>query len=136
MGYKSHIVVNFPMKTMSHMQKLPSSHKDVAMSLKQTIKTKICLVTMTPNYPLKEFVTWAESIDKYVLLHYLDDIQRELEEEQLLLDVANPTKEQHSYQILHSYWCLYCAQVRKYYRAIVKNPCCKLALSFLPRLDY
>ena len=101
------------------------------MSLKQTIKTKICLASITPNYPLREFVAWAESIDKYVLLHYLDDIQRELEEEQLALDVANPTKEQSSYQTLHNYWCLYCAQVRKYYRAILRHPCCKSALSFL-----
>jgi hypothetical protein len=98
------------------------------MSLKQTIRTKICLVSMTPNYPLQEFVTWAEPIDKYVLLHYLDDIQRELEEEQLAMESCNPTKEQNSYQTLHSYWC---AQVRKYYRAILRNPCCKSALSFL-----
>ena len=101
------------------------------MSLKQTIKTKICLVRMTPNYPLQEFVAWAEAIDKHVLLHYLDDIQRELEEEQLSLEYSNPTKEQNSYQTLHSYWCFYCSQVRKYYRTILKNPCCKSALSFL-----
>ncbi len=101
------------------------------VSLKQTIKTRICLASVTPNYPLREFVAWAESIDKYVVLHYLDDIQRELEEEQLLLECSNPTKEQNAYQTLHSYWCLYCAQVRKYYRAILRNPCCKSALSFL-----
>ena len=101
------------------------------MSLKQTIKAKICLESTMPNFPLREFVAWAESIDKAVLLHYLGDIQRELEEEQLALVSGNPTKAQSAYQILLGYWCLYCEQVRKYYRAILRNPCCKSALSFL-----
>lgn len=101
------------------------------MPLKQTIKAKICLVAMTPNYPLQEFVEWAEGIDKTVLLDYLEHIQRELEGELLLAVSDNPIKEQEAYQTQHSYWCLYCAQVRKYYQAIVRNPCCKSALSFL-----
>jgi hypothetical protein len=66
-----------------------------------------------------------------VLLQYLDDIQRELAEEQGALECNNPTGEQSPHQVLHSYWCWYCEQIRKYYRAILKNPCCKSALSFL-----
>ncbi|MBX9704853.1 MAG: hypothetical protein K5Q00_01245, partial [Gammaproteobacteria bacterium] len=34
------------------------------MSLKQTIKTKICIVSLKPNYPLLDFVVWAEDLDK------------------------------------------------------------------------
>jgi|GEM_PF-2396516 len=101
------------------------------MSLKQTIKTKICLTNMTPNYPLKEFVVWAEPIDKYVLLQYLDDIQQELEEEQRALKCNDFSHEQHTFQALHKYWCFYCEQIKKYYKDIMRNPSCKSTLSFL-----
>lgn len=101
------------------------------MSLKQAVKAKICLDVMTPGYPLQEFVEWAEGIEKNVLLHYLDEIQCELEGELLLAVSDYPIKEQGSFQTRHSYWCSYCAQVRKYYQAIVRNPCCRSALSFL-----
>lgn len=101
------------------------------MSVRQTIKAKICLSVMTPKYPLWEFVAWAEDIDRNVLLRYLEDIQRELDEELLLAVLGNSIKEPGSYQPLHSYWCLYCVQIRKYYQAIVRHPCWKSALSFL-----
>ncbi|PUA27283.1 MAG: hypothetical protein B0W54_11820 [Cellvibrio sp. 79] len=87
--------------------------------------------SVTPKYPLQEFVVWAEDIDRNVLLSYLDDIQQELDEELLLAVLGNSMKGQGSYQALHSYWCLYCAQIRKYYQAMVRHPCCKSALSFL-----
>jgi hypothetical protein len=98
------------------------------MPLKQAIKAKIYLGAMIPGYPLQEFVEWAEGIEKNVLLHYLDEIQCELEGELFLAVSDNSIKEQGSLQTRHS---LYCAQVRKYYQAIVRNPCCRSALSFL-----
>jgi len=101
------------------------------MSLKQIIKTKICLDIMTPNYPLGEFVQWAEPIDKHALLRYLDTIQQELEEEQRALKCNDFSHEQHTFQALHKYWCFYCEQIRKYYKAILRDPCCESDLSFL-----
>jgi hypothetical protein len=101
------------------------------MSLKQTIKAKICLATIAPNYPLREFVEWAENIDKRVLLHCLEDIQQELEEEQNSLTPGYSASGENIDPLLQRYWCLYCAQVKKYYSAIVRNPSIKSVLSFL-----
>jgi len=103
----------------------------IDMPLKQTIKAKICLPAITPNYPLREFVSWAENIDKHVLLHYLEDIEQELEEEQISLTQCQSNSDKSIDPILQGYWRLYCAQVKKYYSAIVRNPSIKSALSFL-----
>ena len=103
------------------------------MLLKEIIKAKICLSQLTPNYPLREFVSWAENqhIDSHDLLHYLDHIQTELDAETIAIQQYNIEQDLNAYQVLHCYWCMYCTQVRKYYRAILKNPHCKSALSFL-----
>jgi hypothetical protein len=54
------------------------------MASKQWIKARICLTFVTSKFPFQEFVVWAEYIDRNVLLHYLDDIQQELDERLLL----------------------------------------------------
>ncbi len=49
------------------------------MSVRQTIKARICLSVVAPKFALWEFVAWAEDIDRNVLLRYLEDIQGELD---------------------------------------------------------
>ncbi len=100
------------------------------MSLKQTIKAKVCIVTVTPNYPLGNFVAWADSLDKHELLHYLNEIQQELDEEEKRLR-DSPLDPTPFYSVLRTYWCVYCEQIRSYYRAIIRNPACASRLSFL-----
>lgn len=100
------------------------------MKLRESIKSRICLPQMVPNYPLGEFVRWAESrrIDNALLSVLLDDIQHELEAEAVAFrHFAMPS------QSMCGYWCLYCEQVRAYYKAIIRNPDCKDELSFLLR---
>ncbi|HEY8940833.1 MAG TPA: hypothetical protein VIM59_11610 [Cellvibrio sp.] len=96
------------------------------MSLKQRIKEKICSLDVTANYPLEEFVCWAGKIDRYVVLYYLEVIQRELDVERLamLADGENDAA-------LRECWCAYCAKAIRYYRAILGNPCRRFSLSFL-----
>lgn len=101
------------------------------MPLKEVIKSKVCLISITPNYPLLDFVKWAENIDSHELLLHLDEIQIELDKEEASLRQINWQTGISSYQLLQSYWCLYCAQIRAYYRAIIRHPFCKTKLSFL-----
>lgn len=98
------------------------------MSLKQIIKTKICIVSFKPNYPLLDFVVWAEDLDKNKLLNYLNQIQIELDQEWEKL--RHPAKTSR-YAELNGYWCFYCEQIRAYYRAIVRNPHRESELVFL-----
>lgn len=100
------------------------------MQLKESIKNKICLVQLTPNYPLGEFVRWVEAreIDTALLTVLLDSLQRELEAEALSLSRSYVPSHAQS---MCGYWCLYCAQVRAYYKAIIRDPDCKEQLSFL-----
>lgn len=101
------------------------------MPLKDSIKSKICLISIKPNYPLLDFVKWAENIDAHLLLQYLDEIQAELDTDETEMRQINSQTEVNSYQVLQGYWCLYCAQIRSYYRAIIRHPLCKTKLSFL-----
>lgn len=96
------------------------------MSLKQRIKEKICSPHLTANYPLEEFVCWAGNIDRYVVLYYLEVIQREIEAERLAMLVGRE-----SGVVLRDYWSAYCVKAIRYYRAILGNPCRRSSLSFL-----
>lgn len=96
------------------------------MSLKQRIKEKICSPQVTANYPLEEFISWAGKIDRYVVLYYLEVIQRELEAEPLVMLASSEND-----AALREYWCAYCVKAIRYYRAILGNPCRRSSLSFL-----
>lgn len=102
------------------------------MQIKNMIKNKICLINMTPNYPLGNFVKWAEeaNIEIPLLSVLLDEIQMELDSEAL---TSRQYFNASQHQIITSYWCLYCSQVRTYYKAIVRDPDCQEQLSFLLR---
>lgn len=56
------------------------------MQLKEQIKNKICLLHMTPNFPLGDFVKWVEDsyIDIPLLSVLLDSIQAELDAEAIV----------------------------------------------------
>lgn len=82
------------------------------MKLKDRIKNKICLVKITPNYPLGDFVSWAdtEKIDIPLLSVLLQEIQLELDSEaKTPSHFQPPFSEQHP--ALKGYWCLYCSQI-------------------------
>lgn len=102
------------------------------VKLKERIKNKICLIKMTPNYPLGDFVRWieAEHIDLALLSALLEEIQHELDNEaEVAGNSRSPYAAQH--QAIKGYWCLYCSQVRAYYKAIIRDPNCRESLSFL-----
>lgn len=88
------------------------------MLLKESIKTKICIIRLEPNFPLREFVEWAEALDKQLVLQILDEIQIELD----MQEQQNPRNLSASHCAMFGYWCFYCAQARAYYRAIIRNP--------------
>ena len=92
------------------------------MSLKRIIKTRICLPGTSPNYPLKEFVEWAEPIEKHTLLAWLDEVQAELDAEDARWWQRRLEQASAPYPVQQGYWCLYCAQIRAYYRAVIRNP--------------
>lgn len=102
------------------------------MKLKESIKGKICLTEITPNFPLGGFVKWAEeaNINIPLLSVLLDDIQEELDSVEF---VSRQSFNVSSHQIIKSYWCLYCSQIRSYYKAIIRDLDCKEELSFLLR---
>ncbi len=87
------------------------------MSLKETLKAKICISSLEPNFPLRDFVEWVELLDKQQVLQLLDEIQIELDaQEQNEKNISDPPHP------LQGYWCFYCAQVRSYYRSIIRDP--------------
>lgn len=92
------------------------------MQLQDAIKAKICIDRLTANYPLGDFVQWVEheQIRLPLLMVLLERIQKELDAE------TNARS-----QLITRYWCLYCGQVRAYYKAIINDPQCKERLSFL-----
>lgn len=96
------------------------------MSLKLRIKEKICSPQVTANYPLEEFISWAGNIDRYVVLYYLEVIQRELDAEHRVMLVSSEND-----AALGEYWCACCVKAIRYYRAILGNPCRRSSLSFL-----
>lgn len=102
------------------------------MQLKEQIKNKICLLNMTPNFPLGDFVKWVEEshIDIPLLSFLLDSIQEELDAEAKAFPTRCISDDIQS-QVMKGYWCLYCSQVRAYYQAIVRDPDRKNQLSFL-----
>ncbi len=92
------------------------------MQLQDAIKAKICINRLTANYPLGDFVQWVEreQISLPLLMVLLERIQKELDAEATACG-----------QLVNRYWCLYCGQVRAYYKAIINDPQCKARLAFL-----
>lgn len=86
------------------------------MSMKEMLKTKICINSVEPNFPLREFVECTELYDKQQVLQLLDEIQIELDMQQSRRYVPE------SRQALQAYWCFYCAQARAYFRSIIRDP--------------
>ncbi len=97
------------------------------MSTKEILKEKICINKLEPNFPLRELLEWAELFDKQQVLRLLDEIQNELDaqEKQIRNNVSD-----HGCT-LQKYWCFYCAQVRAYYRSIIRDPQNQARWSFL-----
>lgn len=91
------------------------------MSLKNTLKVRICIQEMTPNYPLGEFMRFTMSlgISRHQVLEELDRLQQELEAEAEVLRGKEENRSRVAVQ--HEYWCFYCAQVRAHYRMLLHN---------------
>lgn len=88
------------------------------MSLKNTLKVRICIQEMTPNYPLGEFMrlTLNLGLSRAQVLEELDQLQEELEIEAEALRSEPENRSRAAVQ--HEYWCFYCAQIRAHYRAL------------------
>lgn len=102
--------------------------------IKSAVRSKICIIRMTPNYPLGNFIDWAETqrLDTTLLMDLLDTIQTDLDaDETMLRNSVNKNSSQLRLHLLHCYWCLYCSQIRAYYKAVLRDPHCKRSLSFL-----
>ena len=75
------------------------------MSLKQRIKEKICVTQQAPGFPIESFVRWAENVDRYVVLYYLEVIQQEME-----IECLASKENGESYTGLQEFRCTYCAK--------------------------
>jgi hypothetical protein len=95
----------------------------------EDIKAKICLDITNPEYPLRQFLEWMEHEQRKEVLRELEKVQRELDEDVSVWRQAaaygNVSKELNR----ANRWCLYCAQLRAYYQAVLKDP--KVAESVL-----
>ena len=96
------------------------------MSLKQKIKEKICVAQQPPGFSVGSFVHWAEHVDCYVVLYYLEVIQQEMEVERLAAQ-----ENEGRCAGLQAFRSTYCAKLIKYYCALLSNPCCRSSLSLL-----
>lgn len=106
------------------------------MQLKEQIKNKICLLNITPNFPLGDFVKWVEEshIDIPLLSVLLDSIQAELDAEaKAKAFPSSCISDAIQSRVMKGCWCLYCSQVGAYYQAIIRDPDRKWQLSFLLR---
>lgn len=103
-------------------------------AVKARVKSKICIIRMVPNYPMGAFAEWvtAQNLEIAPLVDMLDIIQMDLDaDETALRHTKNKTPSQLRLHALYGYWCLYCSQIRAYYKAILRDPHCKRRLSFL-----
>jgi hypothetical protein len=80
---------------------------------------------------MASFKSWVEGkgIDKSVLLTWLNELQMELDIEADSYRRAADANAEHI--VLRSYWCLYCEQLRAYYRVVSKHPECECEFWFL-----
>ncbi|MDQ2075835.1 hypothetical protein [Marinimicrobium sp. ABcell2] len=107
------------------------------MPLRHTLRARICQFRMSPNYPLGDFVDWAneQELDKSELLKRLDELQT-------ILDLEAEALRRHgqSKSVLHlvqqEYWCFYCEQIRAYYRTLLKHPECAGRLAVIRRMSH
>ena len=92
------------------------------MPFKETLRSRICLALITPNYPLGDFDKWVKDsgTDPLDLLCELNQLQMQLEvEAQALRDAGEAGSGD---MLQRQYWCFYCEQVRSYYRTLLKHP--------------
>lgn len=91
------------------------------MSLKNTLRSRICRFQLTPNYPVGEFVQWAFGlgVGRTQLLRELDQLQQQLDTEAEAL--RQHSQDQPLLIAQQEYWCFYCAQVRAHYRMLLKQ---------------
>lgn len=102
------------------------------LEVKETIKNKLCLSDITPNYPLRDLVEWLDTlkISASALIHLLDEIQGELDKEAAPHSVSTLSPDSKN-PMMKGYWCLYGAQVRSSYNAALRDPENKKRLWFL-----
>lgn len=102
------------------------------LEVKDTIKNKLCLSDITPNYPLRDLVEWLDTlkISASALIHLFDEIQEELDKEAALHSASTLSSDSKNL-MMKRYWCLYCAQVRSFYNAVLRDPENKKRLWFL-----
>jgi len=89
------------------------------MSLKSTLRGRICLFQMTPNYPVNEFVQWALGlgVTRTRLLEELDELQWQLDIEAEALRRYSDVRSDQVVQ--QEYWCFYCEQIRAHFRDLL-----------------
>lgn len=87
------------------------------MPSKKEVKAKLCIEKAT-HYPLRNFVAWAEHQHCREMLRHLEQIQKELREEDHAWRAAtiHGTPEE---KARVSRWYFYCTQVKAYYEGLV-----------------
>lgn len=92
------------------------------IEFKRAMKSKICLVDLTPHYPIDEFIGWVEqeNIRCELVAVLLATIQTELDTEEIILRRScQLIPDNLSHLKLHSQWQYYCSQLRAYYKALI-----------------
>jgi hypothetical protein len=88
----------------------------------EDIKAKISLNLNSPDYPLRQFLDWIEREQHKEVLRKLEQVQRELYEDVEVWRRAAAYGNVNEALSQANRWCLYCAQVRAYYQAVLKDP--------------
>lgn len=89
------------------------------MSLKNTLRSQICLFQTAPNFPVDQFVQWAFGlgIARTRLLQELDELQHQLDIEAEAL--RNHSASGDTVVTQQECWCFYCEQIREHYRMLL-----------------
>lgn len=88
------------------------------MTLKEIIRSQICGVGRPSIRSFRNFVCWAEMIDRRRLLTLLDEIQDDFDaEEKHFRELSALMGRRLLHHQLRQQWCVYCAQLRVYYRS-------------------
>lgn len=90
------------------------------MSLRDTLRGRVCQFGLSPDYPLGDFIKWTteQGLEPVDVLHGLDELQAILNlEAEALQRHGNANRATRLEQ--QRYWCLYCERIRAHFRALL-----------------
>lgn len=92
------------------------------MRLKDTVRAKICGVGRPSASTFRNFVHWAGMFDSLLIKRLLDEIQNDLNAEEIhFREISALLCKELLHHQLRKQWCVYCEELRNYYRSLTSN---------------